>query len=80
MSHVRRVPKRYRGVDARRLVFTALRTGDQAEARAKVPDIERLQDAVWEARLAGDAGRELALFDRLREIAEVRGFAYVPGC
>ncbi|SEK54825.1 hypothetical protein [Pacificibacter marinus] len=36
-----------------------------------------MQVAIWEARLAGIDGRAEEMFDRLREVAERRGFAYI---
>jgi integrase len=77
-THIRRVPKRFADVDARRHVFTALHTDDAQLARIKARDVERLQDTAWEARLAGHDEDATRLWDALRELAARRGFLYRP--
>lgn len=78
ITHVRRVPKRFAGIEARRHVFTALGTDRMDDARARAIEVERLQDLAWSARKAGHDGDAERFFDALRAVAESRGFAYVP--
>ncbi|MFQ6553422.1 tyrosine-type recombinase/integrase [Aestuariibius insulae] len=77
-THARRRPKRFEPVDEREIIYTALRTDQEAVARAKAAEIEAMQDAYWEARLAGHDARAAAYFDALKDIAARRGFAYRP--
>lgn len=76
-THIRRVPKRYRSVDSRTFVSTALHTKDDSEAFAKATDIEKIQDLAWESALAGKIDDKERLFRELTEIAEMRGYTYL---
>lgn len=77
-THRRRRPKRYENVDQRPIIRTALNTDDALVAQEKATRIEQLQDLMWEAALAGRDKDSMELHDRLRNIAEMRGFAYMP--
>jgi integrase len=73
----RRVPKRYHGVETRRLILLSLHTDSRNVATDKANGIWKQMVEAWEARLAGDttdADRRLAA---AKELAAVRGFRYL---
>ena len=73
----RRVPKRYHGVETRRLILLSLHTDSKNVATDKANGIWKQMVEAWEARLAGDtadADRRLAA---AKELAAVRGFRYL---
>ncbi|QDF14277.1 integrase [Dinoroseobacter phage vB_DshS-R4C] len=81
---VKRVPKRFEGLvvgsDGKpvKQVRQALHTDSETEARAKAAQIEAARLAEWEALRAGDAGQARAHYEAARELAQHRGFRYVP--
>lgn len=77
-QHFRRVPKRFAGIEPRALIRTALHTTDKNIANAKAAKIENLQDAAWEATLAGRDVEAEQQYEQLRALAEVRGVSYLP--
>lgn len=74
----RRVPKRYQTVEMRALIRTALHTTDENLAKTKAAQIEIKQDLQWEALLAGRNGDADIEYQKLRSLAETRGFVYLP--
>lgn len=81
---VKRVPRRFAGLilgrDGRPVsqVRVALRTDSRAEARAKAPAVEAEILAYWEAVAAGNTADARARYTAARDLAQARGFAYVP--
>lgn len=81
---VKRVPKRYRSVvrgsDGQLVtqVRAALHTDSEAEAKVKAAQIEAARIAEWEALVAGDADNARKHYEAARELAQARGFPYVP--
>ena len=75
---IHHTPDRYKSVETRREVFTALRTSDEEEERAKSFKIKAEQIAIWEARIAGRSNDEQSHAERLAEIAQGRGYKYTP--
>ena len=73
-----RVPVRYAAVDARQFVYIAMKTDSESQARTRLPAVIEAQTAVWEAMLAGRDPDVVDLQARLRDVAQARGFAYVP--
>ncbi|WIY24239.1 site-specific integrase [Parasedimentitalea psychrophila] len=77
-THKRPVPTRYREIEGRAYVWTALHTDARAEALQKARAIVFLQDAQWEAALAKQTVKASALYAELRTLAQAMGFAYLP--
>ena len=75
---VRRVPKRYQNVEPLKLIYQTLKTDSEAEARQKAAATWDQLVAGWEARLAGDTTDAEKRFDAAREIAQRRGFRFLP--
>lgn len=69
---------RYREIEGRSYVWTALRTDARAEALQKARATVFLQDAQWEAKLAKQTAKASALYAELRTLAQAMGFAYLP--
>ena len=76
-QHFRRVPKRFAEIESRALIRTALHTTDKNIANTKAAKIENLQDAAWEATLAGRDVEAKQQYEQLRALAEVRGVSYL---
>lgn len=74
---VRRVPKKYQSVDARKQVWLNLHTDSETDANRKAPDVWDHQIAVWEARLAGESDDRLIQLEAARELASIRGFKFM---
>ena len=74
---VKRVPKRFCGVEPRRQVWIALGTDSPREAKvramAAIQDLERQ----WTIALQ-NPGTSIERYEALNEIASARGFAYAP--
>lgn len=81
---VKRVPRRFaglvRGTDGKpvKQVRQALHTDSETEARAKAAQIEAARLAEWECLRAGDTGQARRHYEAARDLAEHRGFSYVP--
>jgi len=75
---VRRVPRRYRSVEAREQVWISLHTDSESLAKLKAPAAWDQMLQAWEAKLHGDSSDAEARFDAARELAETRGFRYIP--
>lgn len=74
----RRVPGRYRTIEPRQVIWVSLHTDSETTARGKAltPWNELVQGS--EARLAGDSKDAEARFAAARELAETRGFRFLP--
>lgn len=75
---IKRVPKRYAGIECRKQVWVSLHTDSETEAKRKAPGEWHLQVKAWEARLAGDTDNIEEQLDAARELASVNGFKYIP--
>jgi hypothetical protein len=73
----RRVPRRYRCVEARGTVWISLHTDSGTRAGAKAERAWGQMVEAWEARLAGDTGDAEARHAAALELARVRGFRYL---
>lgn len=74
----RRVPARYTKIDARRHVDQSLHTDSLSDATAKAMEIWNQLIAAWEAKLAGNSGDAETRFAAAQELAQRRGFRYLP--
>lgn len=74
----RRVPKRYRSVEPREVINTSLGTDSLTVARSKGPMFWAEKIKGWEARLAGDTDDAEQRFAAAQELAQARGFRYLP--
>lgn len=75
---IRRVPGRYSRIDPRQKVRVSLATDSREVADAKAPIVWQQLIEAWEARLAGDVGDAQRRFDAAKDIAQSRGFRYLP--
>lgn len=74
----RRVPVRYKRVEPRDYVWISLKTDSEAEARRKSLGAWEGMLAAWEARLAGDTADAEAKYEAARDLAQARGFRFLP--
>lgn len=74
----RRVPGRYSSIDPRQKVRLSLATDSREIAEAKAPIVWQETLAAWEARLAGDTTDADKRLDAAKDIAQSRGFRYIP--
>jgi len=74
----RRVPARYRKIDTRLHVDQSLHTDSFSDATAKATEVWNQLLAAWEAKLAGNSGDAEARFSAAQELAQRRGFRYLP--
>ena len=79
-QHSRRVPSRFAHLETRTLIRTSLHTQDYTLAVTKAAQIEMLQDQEWELALnsQNSAQQSVRQHQKLRQIAEMRGFTYLP--
>lgn len=73
----KRVPRRYRQVEGREIVWISLHTDSEAVAKVKAPAAWSQMIEAWEARLAGDADDAEVRFEAARSLAAVRGHRYM---
>lgn len=73
----RRVPRRYRSVEARDHVWVSLKTDSEAEARRKLSQAWEGFLAAWEARLNGDTTDAEAKYLAARDLCQARGFRFI---
>lgn len=77
--HLRkRVPQRYTAVEARETVWISLHTDSETVARAKAPAAWSELLEAWEARLAGQDADAEQFFEAAKQLAQARGFRYLP--
>lgn len=74
----RRVPGRYASIDPRQKVRISLGTDSRVVADAKAPLVWQQMIEAWEARLAGDTTDAQERLDAAKNIAQSRGFRYLP--
>lgn len=74
----RRVPARYASVDQRTYVNISLKTDSHDQASKKATIIWHELEEAWEAKLAGDTDDAELRFAAARELADKRGFRYMP--
>ncbi|WP_332872048.1 DUF6538 domain-containing protein [Pseudogemmobacter bohemicus] len=74
----RRVPVRYQRVEERPWYVASLKTDSLREAEAKAAVVWENCIQGWEARLSGRSYDALARFESARDLAQTRGFAYLP--
>ncbi len=81
---VKRIPKKYQGVALGpsgkpvAQLRQALFTDSLAEATIKAAQVSAAKVAEWEALLAGDQKSAVRLYEAARDLAQARGFPYVP--
>jgi len=73
----RRVPQRYRPVEARGVVWVSLHTDSEHLAQRKAEDVWANLVEAWEAKLAGRSGEALERYEAARNLAAIRGFRYL---
>ena len=74
----RRVPKRYEGVENRKIVYVSLKTDSLTEARRKEEEVWNNFLAQWEALLRGDTDLARERYAAARELAQARGYEFLP--
>ena len=74
---VRRVPKRFSGIETRKKIKIALKTDSETEARRRAPIVWEKQLTAWEAQLAGDTARAELMFADARNEAQRMGIPYI---
>ena len=74
----RRVPKRFAPIEPRELVSQSLHTDSEQLAKLKAEAAWAELIEAWEARLAGDTEDAERRFEAARELAERRGFRFLP--
>lgn len=73
----RRVPRRYRQIEARDIVWISLHTDSETLARSKAEGAWRQLIEAWEARLRGNAGEAEIRYSAAQELARIKGFRYL---
>lgn len=73
----RRVPRRYRQIEARDIVWISLHTDSETLARSKAEGAWRQLIEAWEARLRGNAGEAEIRYSAAQELAQIKGFRYL---
>lgn len=74
----RRVPERYRSVEARVEVWVSLHTDSLTQAKEKATHVWEEHIAGWEARLAGKPADAAQHFDAVQRLAKSKGVKYIP--
>lgn len=74
----KRVPQRFAAVEPRQTVWISLHTDSQTLAQTKAPAAWAEMNEAWEARLAGNSEDAEERFEAARELAQARGFRYLP--
>jgi len=78
LSLYQRVPKRYESVEPRKFVWVSLHTDSRSVAEVKGSAVWSQMNEAWEAKLAGASTDAEERFAAARELAQVRGFRYLP--
>lgn len=77
--HLRkRVPLRFAAIEPRKVVWISLHTDSEKVAKAKAPAAWSEMLEAWEAMLAGQTDQADAYFEAARQLAQARGFRYLP--
>ncbi|CAM8671112.1 Integrase, catalytic domain containing protein [Paracoccaceae bacterium] len=74
----KRVPRRYREVEAREFIWISLHTDSETQARIKAPTIWQEMIEAWEAKMVGASADADAAFAAAKNLAARRGFRYLP--
>lgn len=74
----RRVPVRFRGVEARREVWISLQTDSRRLANEKAAAVWEAQIASWEAEISGNGDDALKHFEAVQALAASKGLRYMP--
>lgn len=74
----KRVPQRFASVEPRGTVWISLHTDSEKLAIAKAPAAWAEMLEAWEARLAGYSDDAEQRFEAARQLAQARGFRYLP--
>jgi hypothetical protein len=74
----RRVPVRYASVEDRKFIWVSLGTDSASEGKIKADAVWQQNVEAWEALLAGNSGMAEKRFDAARQIAQSRGFKFLP--
>ena len=74
----KRVPVRYQAVEPRESVWISLHTDSEREAKQKADAAWTTQIEGWELRLTGNTAEAETRFEAAREMAQRRGFSYMP--
>jgi integrase len=74
----RRVPRRFKVVEERSLIWLSLKTDSMTEARRRADGAWAEMTAAWEARIAGDAAAADEQMEAARRIAKTHGVRYRP--
>lgn len=73
----RRVPRRYRVVEPREVVWISLHTDSETVAKSKADRAWSQMIEAWEARLAGNSVDANLRYGAARDLAAARGFGYL---
>jgi hypothetical protein len=73
----RRIPRRYSGVEPRKVVWISLHTDSETIARSKADRAWSQMIEAWEARLAGNGLDAELRYAAARDLAQARGFRYL---
>lgn len=74
----RRVPKRFKPIEDRALIWVSLHTDSLREARIRADSVWAKMIGAWEALLAGEIAAADEQMEAARRIAKVHGFRYRP--
>jgi len=74
----RRVPRRYRDVEARDMILLSLHTDSESTAKSKADAVWRELIEAWEAKLDGATAEAEDRLKHARNLAAKRGFRYLP--
>lgn len=74
----KRVPQRFATVDPRQIVWVSLHTDSETLAKTKASAAWAEMIEAWEARLAGHSADAERRFEAARQLAQTRGFRYLP--
>ncbi|AML50410.1 DUF6538 domain-containing protein [Falsihalocynthiibacter arcticus] len=74
----KRVPQRFSSVEPRQTVWVSLHTDSEKIAATKASAAWAEMIEAWEARLAGHSEDAERRFEAARELAQARGFRYLP--
>ncbi len=74
----RRVPVRYASVEDRKFIWVSLGTDSALEGKIRADAVWQQNVVAWEALLAGHSEIAEQSFDAARQIAQLRGFKFLP--
>lgn len=74
----KRVPQRFAGVERRQTVWISLHTDSETLAKTKASAAWAEMIEAWEAKLAGHSADADRRFEAARQLAQTRGFRYLP--